>query len=148
MSDEPNGPEGTSLVDVYDAASEFEARTIVALLEDAGITAFVFSLADLPLADALRGRRRVVRVQVTAADRERARVAIEESTAAAKEIDWDAVDVGEEPDEVRREEAGPVEAVAARGLARLGRWAAWGIVGLLLLSGAAAIVVAIRSLGA
>jgi hypothetical protein len=133
------------LVTVHEATSEFEGRSIVALLEDAGIAAFVFPLADLPLADALRGRRRVVRVQAAARDAERARSIVAERTRDAESIDWDEVDVGEATEEVEELAAAPLEATAARGLARLGRWAAWGIVLLILATGAVATLAALLS---
>jgi hypothetical protein len=84
-------------------------------------------------------------VLAAAKEAERARAIVAERTRDAESIDWDEVDVGEATDEVEKLAAGPVEARTARGLARLGRWAAWGIVVLILATGAVATLAAIFS---
>ena len=89
------------LVTVAEAASEFEAQTIVAVLADSGIDAVVFPLATIPIPDPLRNRPPGrMPVQVAADDLGRARAVLAEAKQAAAGLDWDEVDVGEPPPEV------------------------------------------------
>jgi hypothetical protein len=96
----PAGEPG-GLVTVAEAASEFEAQTIVAVLAEAGIEAAVFPLAAIPIPDPLRNRPAGrMPVQVAAGDLARARAALAEAKDAAARLDWDSVEVGEPPPEV------------------------------------------------
>lgn len=89
------------LVTVVEAANEFEAQTVVAVLAEAGVEAFVFPLATIPIPDPLRNRPAGrMPVQVAAADLERAREALAEAKEAAARLDWDEVEVGDPPPEV------------------------------------------------
>jgi len=122
-----SGRTSEGLVTVHEAAGEFEARTVVAVLEDAGIEAFVFPLANIPIPDPFRpGPLGRVPVQVAASDAERARAAIAAARDDAGRIDWDEVDVGEPTPEVE---------------AALGRWPAPGRFRFLALSVVAIAVV-------
>ena len=87
---------GDDLVTVVTCPTEFEASTKVAVLEEAGIDAFVFGAvhAALPLGQKLLA----VPVQVRAADLEQAKAALSENRANAPSIDWDSVDIGERED--------------------------------------------------
>lgn len=99
------------LVTVTSCASEFEAATKVAVLQDAGIEAFAFGSvhASLPLGQKFLS----VPVQVRLADVERARAALDDNRKNAPSIDWDSVDVGE------REDALPLKPVGRMPLAAL-----------------------------
>jgi len=89
------------LVTVVEAAGEFEAQTVVAVLAEAGIDAHVFPLATIPIPDALRARPAgILPVQVAAADLLRARAALAAAREAAANLDWDEVEVGDPPPEV------------------------------------------------
>lgn len=91
----------SGLVTVFEAAGEFEAQTVVAVLADAGIEAHVFPLATIPIPDALRARPAgVMPVQVARADLERARAALAAAREAAANLDWDTVELGDPPPEV------------------------------------------------
>lgn len=91
----------SGLVTVVEAASEFEAQTVVAVLADAGIEAHVFPLATIPIPDALRARPSgAMPVQVAAADLARARAALAAAREAAASLDWDAVELGDPPPEI------------------------------------------------
>ena len=103
-----SGASSSGLVTVVEAASEFEAQTVIAVLAEAGIEAHVFPLAAIPIPDPLRARPLGrMPVQVAAGDLERARAALAEARESAAEIDWDEVDVGEPPPEVAAELARP-----------------------------------------
>jgi hypothetical protein len=128
-SDRPAGPLATAV----DAASEFEARTIVVVLEDAGIRAFVFPLADLPIPDPFTGRARTVPVQVAAGDLERARTVLAENRRDAAQIDWDELGTDDPPPTPLG--AGPLRALS-RALVAVG----WVAIGLFLLLVVAAVI--------
>lgn len=87
---------GDDLKTVVSCPTEFEAATKVAVLEEAGIEAFVFGAAHAALP--LGQKFLAVPVQVRAADLERARVILSENRANAPSIDWDSVDIGERED--------------------------------------------------
>ncbi len=92
------GNAGDDLVTVISCATEFEAATKVAVLEEAGISAFVFGSAHsaLPLSQKFLA----VPVQVRAADLERARIVLSENHRDSPSIDWDSVDIGEREDDL------------------------------------------------
>lgn len=94
----PEHSPGDDLVTVVSCATEFEAATWVAVLEEAGIDGFVFggAQAALPLGQKFLA----VPVQVRAADLERARAALNDNRADAPSIDWDGVDIGEREDDL------------------------------------------------
>jgi hypothetical protein len=84
------------LVTVLMCATEFEAATRVAVLNEAGIEAFSFGgvQAALPL----QAKFLQVPVQVRAGDFDRAKAVLEENTIVSASVDWDSVDVGERED--------------------------------------------------
>lgn len=84
------------LVTLVVKPTEFEANTIVAVLEDAGIKAFAFSAirAALPLSERLTS----VPVQVRRIDFDRAQRALKQNVADSVDLDWDSVDVGDRED--------------------------------------------------
>jgi len=82
---------------LMEAGSEFEARTIIAVLEDAGIEARIFVLGNLGLPHALTPGARGVPVHVRRSQLERARQALAESREVGASVDWESVDVGDEP---------------------------------------------------
>jgi hypothetical protein len=84
------------LVTVVTCATEFEAATKVAVLQDAGIESFAFGAAHAALP--LQARFLQVPVQVRAADLERAQAILDDNRRDAPSIDWDRVDVGERDD--------------------------------------------------
>lgn len=90
------------LVTLIEVATEFEARTIVAVLDDSGIEAHVFVLGNLGLPMSLSPGARGVPVQVRASALAAARTALEESLQRGASVDWDSVDVGDEPPFVPR----------------------------------------------
>src|SRR5687768_5330707 len=94
MSNQLQHPD--ELVTLVVKPSEFEANTIVAVLEDAGIKAFAFSTmrAALPLNQPLTG----VPVQVRRMDFDRAQRALKQNVADSVDLDWDSVDVGDRED--------------------------------------------------
>lgn len=85
------------LVPFVDAQGEFEARTIVAVLEDAGIEGHVFVLGDLGLTTSISPGGRGVPVFVRRSMVDRARQVLAESREIGASVDWDSIDVGEEP---------------------------------------------------
>lgn|GEM_PF-1478474 len=85
------------LVTLVEVQSEFEARTIVAVLEDAGIEAFVFVLGNLGLPMPLSPGARGIPVQVRQSTLEQSRVVLAECRKVGASVDWDSVDVGDEP---------------------------------------------------
>lgn len=96
-----------------EASTEFEAQTIAAVLEDAGIKAQVFALGaalGMGMGPAF-GR---VLVQVGERDVEPARAALKDARFIGASVDWDSVDIDDSQAEVER------PALPARFLARLG----------------------------
>lgn len=84
------------LVTVFQAASEFEANSMVVVLEDAGVRACTFGAGTLPSVRTLTtGQPARVPVQVSRRDFERAAALVAALPASAGEINWDEVDVGE-----------------------------------------------------
>lgn len=85
------------LVRLVNASTEFEARTIIAVLESYDIRAFAFAgtLPSFGFADPALGISKPVPVQVAAADLERAREALRDAKEVGASVDWDSVDVGE-----------------------------------------------------
>ncbi len=81
---------------LMEARDEFEARTIVAVLEDAGIEARVFVLGNLGLAHSLTPGCAGVPVHVRRSRLAQARRALEASRELGASVDWDSVDVGDE----------------------------------------------------
>lgn len=84
------------LVPLVDAENEFEARTIIAVLEDAGFEARIFVLGNLGLPRGLAPGARGVPVMVRRSKLDEARVALAESRALGASVDWASVDVGDE----------------------------------------------------
>lgn len=109
------GSPDDDLVTVVSCSSEFEAATKVAVLEEAGIDAFVFgsSHAALPLSQ----RFLAVPVQIRAGDLERARAVLNENQRDSPSIDWDSVDVGERDDDLPLREPGKMPWPAKVGFA-------------------------------
>ncbi len=93
-----------ALVTLYVASNEFEARTIVAILEDREIQAVAFpsSLQTLGLDGAGAGMMSGIPVQVRSRDLERGKSALRANQFLADSVDWDAVDVGEEDPEAKQ----------------------------------------------
>lgn len=94
---------GSGLVPLLVCRNELEAQTVRAVLEDAGVPAFVFEKGSLGIglthaASRLGG----VQVQVPADRLEEARASLELVQVDAARIDWSNVDVGEPPAEVVR----------------------------------------------
>lgn len=85
------------LVTLMEANGEFEARMIVAVLEEAGIEAHVFVLGNLGLPMPLSPGSRGTPVQVRKSALEAARAALKENRELGASVDWDSVDVGAEP---------------------------------------------------
>lgn len=117
--------DGEDLVDLCEAPSEFAARSLVIVLEDAGIRAVTFGAGELPNVPSLTtGQGRGVAVQVARRDLEAARQMLDDLPRRAEAIDWDAIDVGEpSPEEVAVTEAAmarPPSPALVRGLLVLG----------------------------
>lgn len=94
------------LVVLCEAPSEFAARSLIIVLEEAGITAVTFGAGQLPSIPTLTsGRARGVAVHVARRDEHRARVIVDELPRRASDIDWESIDVGESND--ADESAGP-----------------------------------------
>lgn len=85
------------LVTLIETGGEFEARTIVAVLEDAGIEAHVFVLGNLGLPQPLSPGARGIPVMVRQSRREFAERVLAESRELGASVDWESVDVGDEP---------------------------------------------------
>lgn len=86
------------LVTLTTRPTEFEAHTLVAVLEEAGIDAYAFGAmhALLPLSE----RIVAVPIQVRRRDLERAQAALAQNVADSVDLDWDEVDVGEREDQL------------------------------------------------
>ena len=104
------------LVTLVTARTEFEASTIVALLQDEGIEAFAFGTAQQVFGITLSRGLRGTAVQVREADEARAQEALARRRAEAAEIDWDEVDVGERLDDAPLHEPGSMPTPARVGL--------------------------------
>jgi hypothetical protein len=88
-------PASDDLVTLTTRPTEFEANTLVAVLQEAGIEAFAFGIPALtPLGMRIGG----CPVQVRQADLDRAKRAISQNVADSVDIDWDEVDVGQRED--------------------------------------------------
>ncbi len=90
--------EGTpdDLVTVASTATPFEAHTLAAVLQDAGVEAVVMGTtpwAGVPLDASSR-----VAVQVRRELAERARLVLEANVSDSIDIDWDEIDVGQRED--------------------------------------------------
>ncbi|MBX3354609.1 MAG: hypothetical protein KF724_02800 [Phycisphaeraceae bacterium] len=83
---------------LLEAGGEFEARTIVAVLEDAGIEAHIFVLGNLGLPHSLTPGSTGIPVMVRQSSVEQAKAALEASKQLGASVDWDSVDVGPEPE--------------------------------------------------
>jgi hypothetical protein len=86
------------LVTLTTRRTEFEAHTVVAILQDAGIEAFAFGAVQTVLP--LTSRLVAVPIQVRKRDLDRARQAIQQNVADSVDLDWDEVDVGERVDDL------------------------------------------------
>ena len=91
------------LVPLMMCRNELEAQTVRAALEDAGIPAFVFEKGSLGIGlTHAAARLGGVQVQVPSDRLEEAQESLKLVQVDAARIDWDSVDVGEPPAEVRR----------------------------------------------
>ncbi|MDZ4830231.1 MAG: DUF2007 domain-containing protein [Phycisphaerae bacterium] len=106
------------LVTAYEAEHEFEARAVVVVLADAGITAFVFAGGTVGYSDPIFGMSSRVPVQVAESQVEQARRALREAKYVGASIDWDDVDVGESEPESRL--FVPLTQAVGRALAMIG----------------------------
>ena len=95
--------EGSGLVSLMVCRNELEAQTIRALLEDAGIPAFVFEKGGLGIG-LTHSTSRIggVQIQVPAGRIEEARSTLKLVEVDAARIDWNEIDVGEPTAEVSR----------------------------------------------
>ena len=98
--------DGDTLQTLLKVRSAFEAESIVALLDDAGIEAHVFDIADVGIPIGLNPAAARVPIQVPASRIEDAHKAIQQARLEASTIDWSAVDVGPTPGEIDRVLAG------------------------------------------
>ncbi len=99
MSDPSMPEEGLELL--LNCRNEIAAQEIRALLEAAGMPAFVFGKGGLGLNMSDEAARHGgLQVQVPAGRVEEARGILKSIEAEASEIDWDEVDVGDMPPEV------------------------------------------------
>lgn len=85
------------MVPLLEARSEFEARTIVAVLEDSGLEARVFVLGNLGLPHALTPGSGGIPVHVRRSRIAQAQRVIEASREVGASVDWESVDIGDEP---------------------------------------------------
>ncbi len=135
FNDLPDDP----LVTVHEARNEFEARTVAAVLEAAGVPASVFVLANFGLPTPLSPGATGIAVQVHSSRLHAARAALEANRELGASVDWDSVDVGEaEAEQPWPLMAGRFARLAARVLPALGV-VALGLL-LLLAAGLAAVV--------
>jgi type III secretory pathway lipoprotein EscJ len=103
MSDKPSPSHDDDLVTLVTKPTEFEAETLVAVLDEAGIKAvsygtpnYIYPLTVTPLG---------VPVQVRRVDLERAQAAIKQNVADSVDLDWDEVDVGQPQDDAEPTDA-------------------------------------------
>jgi Putative prokaryotic signal transducing protein len=99
MSSDPD-----ALVTLLTTTNQFEAHTIVATLAEAGIEAHAFDALAAGIRIGLVGE---VPVQVRACDLARANDALRSNIADSIDLDWDAVDVGDEEQGGTTTAAGP-----------------------------------------
>ncbi|MBL9121796.1 MAG: hypothetical protein JNL80_17965 [Phycisphaerae bacterium] len=84
------------LVILCEAPNEFAARSLVIVLEEAGIPAHTFGAGQLPnIPNLTTGKARGVAVHVARGDEAEARELLEDLPQRASDIDWDAIDVGD-----------------------------------------------------
>lgn len=105
--------DGSRLVTVHLATSDFEAQAVAAILRDREIDVAVFSAAIQVFGLDGAGSRMLggIPVQVRADDLERAKSALRANKFLADSVDWDLVDVGEEDEGVKRlAQPSPVDA--------------------------------------
>jgi len=105
--------DGSRLVTVHLATSDFEAQAVAAILRDREIDVAVFSAAiqAFGLDGASSRMLGGIPVQVRADDLERAKSALRANKFLADSVDWDQVDVGEEDEGVKRlAQPSPVDA--------------------------------------
>ena len=101
-----------ALTTLLTVQSAFEANTIVAVLQDAGIDAVAFDAEDAGFGPTFRPEVRGVPVQVPRCDLERAREAVEAGVSASVDIDWDAIDIGVREDDLPLREPGRMPLLA------------------------------------
>jgi hypothetical protein len=89
--------EHESTVVVASVRNAFEAETIAAALHERGIDARVFDAATTMAWGMPMGESGGVKVVVLEHELERARRALDDVRLESASIDWDAVDVGEDP---------------------------------------------------
>lgn len=108
-----NDESAADLQTVAVTTTEFEAQTLVVVLEEAGIPASAFGSvrSTLPLGARFTG----VPVQVRRGDLERARVVLERRRTESADIDWDAVDLGAREDDVPPARPGRMPVLARLG---------------------------------
>jgi hypothetical protein len=95
MSGEAQYP--NDLVTLTTTETEFQAGILVAVLKEAGITAYSFAASSvIPLGQ----RVAPVVVQVRHRDLEHARAALTQNASDSVDLDWDDVDVGQRVDDV------------------------------------------------
>jgi hypothetical protein len=92
MSDNNVPSSEDDLVTLVVKPTEFEAKTLVAVLEEEGIKAVAFGAASAVMP--LGIRITPVPVQVRRADLDRAKAALQMNIADSVDLDWDEVDVG------------------------------------------------------
>ena len=84
------------LVILCEAPNEFAARSLVIVLEEAGIPAHTFGAGQLPhIPNLTTGQARGVAVHVARGDEADARELLEDLPQRASDIDWDAIDVND-----------------------------------------------------
>jgi hypothetical protein len=111
MNEDPD-----TLVTLTTAEGQFAAHTIVAVLQDAGIEAVAFDATAAGLGIGLYSGMIGVPVQVRRADLERAQAALNQNASDSIDVDWSAVDVGQQQD------APADNSALARTMFKLGRW--------------------------
>ena len=111
----PGHEHDDDLVTLTTRATEFEAQTLVAVLQEAGINAFAFGA--IPAMEPLGQRLTPAVVQVRRADLQLAQAALNQNVADSVDLDWNEVDVGESEDDAPptpAENAHETDATAAR----------------------------------
>lgn len=84
------------MVPFMNARDEFEARTIVAVLEDAGLEARIFVLGNLGLPHSMGPGVTGVPVHVRRSRVAQAQRVLDESREVGASVDWESVDIGDE----------------------------------------------------
>lgn len=103
------------LVTLVTKPTEFEAHALVAVLRDAGITAFAFGnvhaayplTSNMPLAG--------VPVQVRRVDLDEANAVVAQNRSDSVDLDWNEVDVGERMDDLPLTTSGAMPLIARVG---------------------------------